>query len=191
MTKMADSTDLKDYVQVYQNLLAPETCEQIIEWAEQQGEAESPWDGWEVAKTAVSNDVNIVTTDRKCHYTMMNEHRGVCVDNINSAIKHVQKSYPYLHKCTEHTGIQIMRYQVGHYFKEHIDAYTAGPRTLTLDIKLNDKFEGGALTFWQDKHQFRYLCTGDAVVFPSSFLYPHEVHPVTKGVRYQCIMWMQ
>ena len=38
---LANSTDLRDYVQIYQNLLAPETCEQIIEWAEQQPDADS------------------------------------------------------------------------------------------------------------------------------------------------------
>ena len=46
---LADSTDLRDYVQVYQNLLAPDTCEQIIAWAEQQPDASDAWDGWEVA----------------------------------------------------------------------------------------------------------------------------------------------
>ena len=84
---LADSTDLRDYVQVYQNLLAPDTCEQIIAWAEQQPDASDAWDGWEVAKAAVSNTQNEVTKHRKCHFTMMNEHRGVCVEQISKAIQ--------------------------------------------------------------------------------------------------------
>jgi len=31
--------------------------------------------------------------------------------------------------------------------------------------------------------------TGDVVIFPSNFLYPHKVNPVTKGVRYSCVSW--
>jgi predicted 2-oxoglutarate/Fe(II)-dependent dioxygenase YbiX len=31
--------------------------------------------------------------------------------------------------------------------------------------------------------------TGDLLIFPSNFLYPHRVEPVTKGVRYSFISW--
>ena len=30
---------------------------------------------------------------------------------------------------------------------------------------------------------------GDALMFPSNFMYPHEVMPVTKGTRYSIITW--
>ena len=31
---------------------------------------------------------------------------------------------------------------------------------------------------------------GDVVIFPSLFLYPHKVEPVTKGTRYSYISWV-
>jgi predicted 2-oxoglutarate/Fe(II)-dependent dioxygenase YbiX len=31
---------------------------------------------------------------------------------------------------------------------------------------------------------------GDLIIFPSIFLYPHRVEPVTKGVRYSFISWV-
>ena len=31
---------------------------------------------------------------------------------------------------------------------------------------------------------------GDLLIFPSNFLYPHEVEPVTKGVRYSYVSWI-
>ena len=187
---LADSTDLRDDVQVYQNLLAPDTCEQIIAWAEQQPDASDAWDGWEVAKAAVSNTQNEVTKHRKCHFTMMNEHRGVCVEQISKAIYHIQQTYPYHHGTTAHTGIQIMRYGEGHYFEEHIDHYGGAERILSLSIYLNNDYDGGELTFWQDKHKFRYLCAGDGVVFPSNLCFPHAVRPVTRGFRYAMVAWL-
>ena len=187
---LADSTDLRDYVQIYQNLLAPSTCEQIIEWAEQQSDADDAWQGWMVAEAAVSNTENKVTDHRTCHFTMMNETRGVCIDNIEKALRHIQTDYPYHHNATEHTGLQIMRYQVGHKFKEHIDHYGGAERILSVSILLNHDYKGGELAFWQDKHAFRYLCAGDGVVFPSNLCFPHEVKPVTEGVRYALVVWM-
>ena len=188
---LADSTDLRDYVQIYQNLLAPSTCEQIIEWAEQQPDADDAWQGWMVAEAAVSNTENKVTDHRTCHFTMMGKDRGVCVDNIEKALNHISKDYPYQHGATAHTGIQIMRYQVGHKFKEHIDHYGGGERILSISILLNHDYKGGELAFWQDKHAFRYLCAGDGVVFPSNLCFPHEVKPVTEGIRYALVVWMQ
>ena len=34
------------------------------------------------------------------------------------------------------------------------------------------------------------LKKGDVLVFPSNFLYPHKVEPVTKGLRYSIISWV-
>ena len=190
MSGVANSTDLRDYVQVYQNLLKPETCAKIIEWADQHPDADSGWDGWEVAKSAVSNTENEVTKHRKCDFTMMNEHRGVCVDQIEQAIYHIQQTYPYHHGTTAHTGIQIMRYGEGHYFEEHIDHYGGAERILSMSIYLNDQYTGGELTFWQDKLQHSNMHTGDAVVFPSNLCFPHEVKPVLLGTRYVIVVWL-
>ena len=33
------------------------------------------------------------------------------------------------------------------------------------------------------------LNAGDLVIFPSNFLYPHKISPVTDGVRYSYVSW--
>ena len=30
---------------------------------------------------------------------------------------------------------------------------------------------------------------GDVIIFPSNFMYPHRVEPVTKGARYSYVSW--
>jgi len=186
---LARSWDLRDYVQVYQNLLAEDTCREIIAWAEQQPEATDAWDGWEVAKSAVSNTENEVTEHRRCHFTMLNEHRGPCVPNLETALAHIQEHYPYSHGTTEHTGLQLIRYQAGHRFEEHIDHYGGAARILSVSMILNNDYKGGEFAFWHRTHTPR-LGQGDAVVFPSNLCFPHEVTPVTQGTRYALVVWM-
>ena len=31
---------------------------------------------------------------------------------------------------------------------------------------------------------------GDLLIFPSNFLYPHRIAPVTKGARYSYVSWV-
>jgi predicted 2-oxoglutarate/Fe(II)-dependent dioxygenase YbiX len=50
----------------------------------------------------------------------------------------------------------------------------------------NDNYEGGEFMLCDEEIKLKQ---GDAVQFPSVFLYPHEVKPVTKGTRYSWVLW--
>lgn len=74
---------------------------------------------------------------------------------------------------------------------DHIHTLFDGERkgipTLTFLGMLNDDYEGGELIMWGDEKL--PMAKGSAVVFPSCFLYPHRVEPVTSGTRYSCVSW--
>ena len=74
---------------------------------------------------------------------------------------------------------------------DHIHSLFDGERkgipTLTFLGMLNDDYEGGELIMWGDEKI--PMAKGSAVVFPSCFLYPHRVEPVTSGTRYSCVSW--
>ena len=53
---------------------------------------------------------------------------------------------------------------------------------------LNDDFDGGEFVMFNDYNI--ELKKGDLLVFPSNFMYPHKVEPVTKGTRYSYISWV-
>jgi predicted 2-oxoglutarate/Fe(II)-dependent dioxygenase YbiX len=189
--EIANSQHLPDYIIRFEGLLSQHTCEEIVEWAKSEPEADTAWDGWEWAKSAVTNTENQLLPSRTCEHTMLNENRGPCWPNIQQALAHIIEHYPYHHKATQHTGVSLIRYGVGHRFEEHIDHYGGANRTLSSSIVLNQDYEGGALRFWQGQYPVPDLNTGDAVVFPSNFCYPHEVQPVTAGTRYVLITWFQ
>ena len=53
---------------------------------------------------------------------------------------------------------------------------------------LNNDYEGGEFVMFDDyKIDIK---KGELLIFPSSFLYPHKVNPVTKGIRYSDISWV-
>jgi len=74
---------------------------------------------------------------------------------------------------------------------DHIHSMFDGNRkgipALSLLGCLNDDYEGGELIFWDDTEI--KLKGGSLLIFPSNFMYPHEVKPVTKGSRYSYVSW--
>ena len=74
---------------------------------------------------------------------------------------------------------------------DHIHSMFDGNRkgipVLSLLGCLNDDYEGGELIMW-DEEKIE-LKGGSLLIFPSNFMYPHEVKPVTKGSRYSYVSW--
>ena len=68
------------------------------------------------------------------------------------------------------------------------DGSKKGIPTLTILGSLNNDYKGGELILFKDKKID--LKAGNVVVFPSNFLYPHEVKPVISGVRYSYVSWV-
>jgi hypothetical protein len=90
--------------------------------------------------------------------------------------------------------IDLLKYNVGGKYEVHTDHFTTLPRALSVIINLNDDYEGGNLIFTdqQDKEIKKYkLGKGSIVFFPSNFLYPHSITPITKGKRYSIVAWLQ
>jgi predicted 2-oxoglutarate/Fe(II)-dependent dioxygenase YbiX len=66
------------------------------------------------------------------------------------------------------------------------DGQQKGVPILTILGSLNSDYEGGELVLCGEKIE---LQEGDVVVFPSNFLYPHEVKPVKSGIRHSFVSW--
>ena len=75
---------------------------------------------------------------------------------------------------------------------DHIKSLFEGERkgvpVLSCLGVLNDDYEGGEFVMWDDK--VIPFEQGDLLIFPSNFLYPHKVEPVTKGTRYSYISFV-
>tara|TARA_R110000803_G_scaffold124375_1_gene192158 strand:+ start:316 stop:861 length:546 start_codon:yes stop_codon:yes gene_type:complete len=90
--------------------------------------------------------------------------------------------------------IDLLKYSSGGKYEIHTDNYTTSPRHLSIIINLNDGYEGGDLIFTDQKEmevKRLKLGKGSIVFFPSNFMYPHIIEPITKGTRYSVVAWLQ
>tara|TARA_Y100000004_G_scaffold64448_1_gene72289 strand:- start:3029 stop:3574 length:546 start_codon:yes stop_codon:yes gene_type:complete len=90
--------------------------------------------------------------------------------------------------------IDLLKYEKGGNYKIHTDHYTDTPRHLSIIMNLNDEYEGGDLTFFDQKQneiKRLKLKKNSIVFFPSNFMYPHGIEQITKGTRYSIVSWLQ
>ena len=66
------------------------------------------------------------------------------------------------------------------------DGTRRGVPILSVVCSLNNDYSGGEFIMQGKKLDFK---KGDVLIFPSNFLFPHEVKPVKKGTRYSAISW--
>jgi predicted 2-oxoglutarate/Fe(II)-dependent dioxygenase YbiX len=66
------------------------------------------------------------------------------------------------------------------------DGQEKGVPILSIIGLLNDNYEGGDFYLCNRKVDLKQ---GDIFIFPSNFIYPHEVKKIVKGTRYSFITW--
>lgn len=96
----------------------------------------------------------------------------------------------YYHaKIEKFENPQLLRYGKEQRFHNHIDDHPFFTRRVSLTYYLNDEYEGGDVEFGRYNLRFK-ANKNNLLVFPSNFIYNHEVHPVTEGLRYVVVQWM-
>jgi predicted 2-oxoglutarate/Fe(II)-dependent dioxygenase YbiX len=96
---------------------------------------------------------------------------------------------------SRYTGFRLLRYATGQFMANHVDkhpeltATQQGWPLLSCTINLNADYEGGELVLL-DGDVTVPAKRGRAVIFPSNFLYPHQINKVMRGTRYAVVTWM-
>ena len=89
--------------------------------------------------------------------------------------------------------IKFNKYEVGTMMREHydhihslFDGKMKGVPIVSIVANLNESYEGAE--FYCRGKEIK-LKTGDILLFPSNFMYPHEVKETIKGTRYSFVSW--
>lgn len=178
-------------VKVIEGVLSDADCDAIL--AEY-----TPSDEWESATIGDDNSVDGKVRSNDLIAVSLPEVIGVNqaarqqIDEalfgaVSKALGAYAEAFPFV-SCTQDCGYQLLRYQPGQFYRQHVDAYKAGNRVLSCSVLLNDDFDGGEWAFWSREAVF-CVPKGAAIVFPSNSNYPHEILPVTSGTRYSAITW--
>jgi len=93
-------------------------------------------------------------------------------------------------KVSQDEKLNMLRYENTNKYDYHVDTNWATYRTVSGLIYLNPKdYQGG-------ETHFKYFDVGvkpekpSIVVFPSNYAYLHAAKPVTEGVKYVLVTWM-
>ena len=187
-----------DFVGVY-NTIPKETCKSLIKTFKKVKYNLHQWQ--DVNGNTVGSRPN--KKEELKNYMMNAEEQNTLVPFITKAVSQYRHDlfscYPDLHIHEKQQIIyKLSRFRVNKYDKNtnmalHVDnihdifdGKERGVPILSLIGLLNDNFKGGEFYVCNQKINLK---RGDVLIFPSNFIYPHEVKSITKGTRYSFITW--
>jgi hypothetical protein len=156
---------------------------------------------WQAAEVLVSQDENKSGTNYKARDTdliMLPHHMNNATGTLSDFAKEFHKELKpcldqylsfYAAKIEKFEHPQLLRYGKEQKFHDHIDDHPFFTRRISLTYYLNDEYEGGDVEFKRFGLRFKAQ-KNQLLIFPSNFVYNHEVHPVTDGLRYVIVQWM-
>ena len=183
--------NLENYIYVVKNALSLNLCDEIVNEFKDSGE-------WSDALVGRKNLLE--KNKRNCqniaisypHIIQKNNEVRSKLDNAvfdgaSKCIQEYNQKFP-LCRIEEDSGYELLKYSEGCFYTQHTDSFKKNLRSMSCSFILNDDFEGGEFAFFNRELKYK-LEKGDALMFPSNFMYPHEVMPVTKGTRYSIVTW--
>tara|TARA_B100000282_G_C31549743_1_gene406924 strand:+ start:63 stop:608 length:546 start_codon:yes stop_codon:yes gene_type:complete len=178
--------ELLDYVNKYrlpQDILDYNFTLEFDQWAKHQ---------WYAPGQAQEQDIS----DPKINYICDKEAHSI----FSPVIYDLVKKY-----CREHSPDKMIKYMSpprlnkydeGDYMKEHADLIYSlfreappekqGVPVISVITDVSEEYTGGELIICGQDMQ---MITGDVIIFPSAFMYRHEVLPVTSGTRISIVNW--
>jgi len=186
---MNTSQQISDYIYFYPDAMDTKTCESIVNSYEKTAKwKESTFYDGENDTGTSKVSMNELWIDKQMPYfEQLKKSFGHCLDDYKST----HKTLDYQLICT---NFRLNFYKEGGFMKQHIDnihhshGQKYGYPHITSLIFLNDDYEGGEFVLCGDKQIEKKQ--GSAIIFPSNFMYPHEVKEVTKGKRFSVMTWI-
>ena len=187
---MSQNKHLHDYICEIENIVPPELCARIL----QEYGPTQEWRPAQVGTNAVAKDIRNVDSLGLSMPDVMGRNQAVrkALDDemfacASAAIHAYNERFP-LAKIEQDSGYDLLRYSEGQFYKEHVDSFKAHPRAISCSFMLNADYDGGEFAFFQKELVYKPK-TGSVLMFPSNFMYPHEILPVLSGTRYSIISW--
>jgi predicted 2-oxoglutarate/Fe(II)-dependent dioxygenase YbiX len=183
-------TKLEDFIKVFDDIVPVDLCDKILaEYIDS-----NEWLDTLVGEGMVNKNIRNCSTISMSDSNVINrnyESRKYIDENIHTSllkgIDQYKSLFPNLAPDID-TGYELLRYKTGEFYSTHTDSFKQQQRSVSCSISLNDDFVGGEFAFFDREIMIR-LMKGSVVMFPSNFMYPHEIMPVIEGTRYSIITW--
>ena len=199
-----DGLQLKNYIGVYENAISAELCQNLItEYAEacqenapvvSEGKVTVRQNSWDAKLLLLNTETerkNNIDDDSPTTSLILAMYKLVD-EYLYQRDLDLQNTISKKFSNGESEGVRFLRYDLGGHGAMHSDQSpaTANYRILTCSINLNDNYGGGETLILRGDSQVKVRPKeGKVIIFPSNFLFPHAITPVTSGTRYQAITW--
>jgi len=183
---------IKDYIYV-ENHIPAEVCEQLIDECNKKEWQKHTWNNYAAGTFQSEKEKELDVMP--CTKEQQNKITPYLVKALEEyQLKHStpgdKTQGPWL---TKFSPIRFNKYEVGTMMREHydhihsiFDGQMKGVPIVSIVANLNEDYEG--CEFYCRGKEIK-LKTGDILLFPSNFMYPHEVKEATKGTRYSFVSW--
>tara|TARA_R100000995_G_C3484228_1_gene126133 strand:- start:136 stop:699 length:564 start_codon:yes stop_codon:yes gene_type:complete len=182
---------LTDHIQVT-NDLPHELCDKLIDKTETRDWSKHLWysvqdeyDGKNPVQTYGDKELDVQQAS--------DDDAREIIPHLDKALKVYYEKYPDYSIFSRLSQIRFNKYKPGTLMRPHIDhihdifdGKTKGIPVVSIIGCLNDDFEGADFMLCNKKIDLK---KGDVLLFPSNFLYPHQVTEATKGIRYSFVAW--
>lgn len=182
--------NVKEYVKIITDVFEPNICQSIIEQIEGNKQEKHFWSNHHGDRYTDKSELDV--SYQKTTYD------DLIYQRLREIVLYYQKEVIDNNEWKDYQEISKLRYniyRVGHSMKFHVDhihslyqGSITGVPILSIVGMLNDDYQGGDFIMWNN---FRIpLSRGSVLVFPSTFMYPHEIKPVITGTRYSYVSWV-
>ena len=180
---------MRKWIGYYENIISNELCDNIIDYGDNVKPLKS--------STYASHKGQIKNSEERVKMDDGWFRNGEkYYEDIKYSVTLAMSKYMEKHKdiaVVRHTDFRLNKYSEGGFMSRHIDnihhshGQEYGFPQASVLLFLNDNFEGGDFIISDITYKTK---KGSAIVFPSNFMFPHEVKLVKKGTRYSIISWL-
>jgi len=186
--------EIKNFIKIYDEVLPWNVISNLIRFANISefeetkiiGGEDGPRTDFNIRRTyrlPLSNFDNSLT---KVHWS------NLLYSHFNKYLKQFKFDTKILDYMCTILNIEILKYENTGFYTWHVDHGFEIPRTMSCILLLNNDYEGGNLCFRNPDGSGEWeveVKPNRMIIWPSTFLYPHTVKPVTKGKRYSVVAW--
>jgi hypothetical protein len=160
-----------------------DNCNEIVEYLQERPE-------WNRSKVLDPINVSKKRTSETLYLPMLSWSNDPLIHEMNRRVWQeldlYAKEYDFGFSLVEDVSVQ--RYQVGDYYKAHVDSDINAPRIVSAVLYLNTVPIGGETRFTLFDYAVKPI-EGRLAIFPSNYAYRHEALPPKKGVKIAAAYW--
>lgn len=188
--QLNSSSKLESFIQIYEKFIPEDLCDLIIN----EYENDLDWKTTKIGEGEVNKSI------RNCEVINISVRESISKNHsvrkeideklfkiVSDIITDLKSKYNTI-SISQDSGYELLKYTEGGFYTQHTDSFISVPRAISCSLCLNDDYEGGEFGFFDREIMYK-LKKGTVITFPSNYLYPHEIMPVTKGTRYSIITW--